>query len=65
MAWDDDSNWEAERDAREFEEAFRAEIDEDPDDPEACPECGCRPGQGYTPGCPACTATRVTLAPDA
>jgi hypothetical protein len=25
-----------------------------PVDPEACPNCGCKPGDGYTTGCDAC-----------
>jgi hypothetical protein len=34
-----------------------ADLDDETPNPEACPDCGCLPCEGYTDGCPACQAT--------
>jgi hypothetical protein len=50
-------NWLGEQNVTEWEERLEEELppEEDDTDPrEACPGCGCMPGDGYTAGCDYC-----------
>lgn len=44
--------------------AIQAAIVAHGNDPEACPGCGCKPGEGYTAGCDACERTQADLGYD-
>lgn len=49
----------------EDDDEWTDEVWEDINNPEACPECGCKPGDEYTPNCDTCQQTQATLLADA